>query len=268
MNKTLTIVFTVRIDSAQRLDNLRATMRYYQKVTACAPVIVLEADDTPKAKSMISQEFPQAKYIFVTDSNPIFHRTRYINEELKQVTTVNAAVIDADVVVPQPQLREANDLLLSNLDNVMVIPYDGRAVDHTPWRSDLFRRDSNADVLINYDGHQRLMFSHMSVGGAYVANVEKYRQNGWENENFNGWGCEDHERFHRLDILCHKPITLVGKIHHLHHPRGINSGNVVPDVIKATKREYCKVCAMMPDELRAYVSSWPWCRAHQPDRQP
>lgn len=258
MNKTLTLIFTVRIDSKERLQNLRSTLAYYHQVTNGSHMIVLEADTEPKLDTIMAEEFPEADYIFVKDGNRVFHRTRYINAELRRVSTPNAAVIDADVVVPAPQLELANRILLTDPQCAMVIPYDGRAIDHTPWRSDLFRKTRDAESLTMCDGFQHLMFGHMSVGGAYLANVERYHRLGWENENFNGWGCEDHERFHRLDILGHKPRVISGKIHHLNHPRGINSGNVIESVVLATKREYCRVCAMNPEQLRAYVDSWTW----------
>ena len=104
------------------------------------------------------------------------------------------------------------------------------------------------------------MFGYISVGGAYLCNIERYKLYGWENEYFIGWGPEDYERFMRLDIFGKKPLQIKGVIHHLNHPRGGNSGNFFKHVILETKREYCKICAMMPDELRQYVDTWPWIK--------
>lgn len=254
----VTLVFTVRIDSRERLENLRSTLCFYRSAVG-APMMVLEADSISRLRDVMADEFPEVDYIFVADENPVFHRTRYINDQLRRATTRCAAVIDADVVVPPVQLSESLEALLSGR-YVMVIPYDGRAVDHTPWRSDLFRQTRRLESLTSCDGYQQLMFGFVSVGGAFVVDIQSYRRLGWENEHFCGWGCEDHERLHRLDILGHRPLIVEGKIHHLNHPRGINSGNVLDKVVIATKREYCRICSMTPDELRREVDTWPWVR--------
>lgn len=255
----LSIVFTVRVDSQDRLNNILATVAYYDKYTDC-PLILLEADVEPKLESILAKRFPALTYIFVRDENPIFHRTHYINEEFRIVPTLNAAVIDSDVIVPIAQLIEA-DRVLTNTDNVMVYPYDGRFVGHDAYFSDIFRQTVDPAVFETVDGNQYLMFGFISVGGAFLVNVERYKLCGWENEYFPGWGPEDFEREHRLDILGHKPTRVVGKIHHLSHPRGVNSSNSHGPLILSTKREYCKVCSMMPDELRRYVASWAWMRS-------
>lgn len=254
----LTLIFTVRIDSPERMDNLRSTLSFYRAVVGSS-MMVLEGDSVSRLSDIMTEEFPDVDYIFVADDNPVFHRTRYINDQLRRTVTRCAAVIDADVVVPPAQLSEALAAVLSGA-HVMAIPYDGRAVDHGRWRSDMFRRTSRLESLTACNGNQPLMFGFISVGGAFVVDVTAYRRLGWENERFCGWGCEDHERFHRLDILGHKPLVVDGMIHHLNHPRGINSGNVLDSVVLATKREYCRICAMTPDELRREVKTWPWVR--------
>lgn len=253
----LTIVFTCRIESAERLDNALAAIGYYQRYTD-APILVLEADRKTCLRDILLKEFPDVNYIFIEDSNEIFHRTHYINEEFRKVMTQNAAVIDVDIIVPPQQLEKANNMLLANEENVMVIPYDGRAVCQDACRTEQFCKSLDLRVFTEMPGCQRLMFGYISVGGAYLVNIERYRRCGWENEHFIGWGPEDSERFTRLDILEHKPLQLPGVIYHLEHPRGINSGDQIEEVTLATKREYSKVCSMMPSELCAYIKKWPW----------
>lgn len=102
------------------------------------------------------------------------------------------------------------------------------------------------------------MFGFISVGGAFLVNVELYRVCGWENEHFPGWGPEDFEREHRLDILGHKPSRVRGKIYHLSHPRGINSSNNSYNLLYTVKKEYCKVCSMLKPELLNYIHTWEW----------
>lgn len=252
----LTIVMTCRIDSKSRMNNFKATFEYY-RLYSNACIIVLEADDCPKLSFLNEINDNRVQYIFVRDYNPIFHRTHYINVELATLKTSNAACIDVDVIVPIEQLSQAN-ALLTETDEVMVLPYDGRFVAEDDARSDLFRQTKAIESLTTLSGYVQLLFGYISVGGAFLCNVERYRKYGWENEYFIGWGPEDYERFMRLDILGKKPKQIEGVIYHLNHPRGNNSGNFVEHVVLTTKREYCKVCSMTTTELRNYIDTWPW----------
>ena len=96
------------------------------------------------------------------------------------------------------------------------------------------------------------------MGGAYLVDVLRYRKYGWENEYFLGWGPEDAERYTRLEILGQKPCRVDGHLYHLFHPRGVNSGMSDKVLAKSTKKEYCKVCSLSPEELKKYIKSWKW----------
>lgn len=140
----------------------------------------------------------------------------------------------------------------------MVLPYDGRFIAVDDYYSDLFRQSLDISTLTTIQGNQTLMFGFISVGGIYVVDVAKYKECGWENENFLGWGPEDFEREHRLDILGHRPKRVSGVIYHLNHPRGVNSTNAIEDLAYSTKKEYCHVCSMLRPELISYIETWIW----------
>lgn len=253
--RDLTIIISVRIDSKERLNNICTTLKYYQKYTS-VPIIVVEADTESHLRNVMGREFPNIEYVFIEDDKSIFHRTHYMNEGFRRVKTRNAANIDADIIVPMPQLIEANRIL-SHEDTIMVIPYDGRCVDLSEDLSNRFCEKIDTNLLLTCH-NERFMFGHWSVGGAYLVHVKQYQKMGWENENFLGWGPEDIERVHRLDILGFKPLKTEGMIYHLYHPRGINSSDQDLKTAYSTKREYCKVCSMLPDELKEYISTWKW----------
>lgn len=258
MLSNLTLIFTIRIDSESRLSNIRSVLRYYSTNLPSVEIIVLEADAAPILSNMMKAEFPDVHYIFQKDENPVFHRTHFINIELKKTQTANAAIVDADVIIPISQLIRGDELLTANDEVVMVYPYDGRFVGLNQYTSDVFRRTPTIEALLSALGSINLLYGYCSVGGAFIVEVAKYLTLGAENEYFVGWGPEDFEREHRLDILGHKPLRIAGVIYHLEHSRGINSGNAKQEVAFATKREYCNVCSMLKDELIKYVESWPW----------
>lgn len=249
-------MMSTRIDSPNRLANVRASLGYYSKYTD-AHLMIIESDKESHLGSIIHNEFPEVEYIFVEDRNIMLHRTHLMNEEFRRIRTRNAANIDVDIIVPIGQLKFANDAVLSG-QYVMAMPYDGRVVLSPKEFADIFRDTLEIESLSEIDAYQQLMFGFSSLGGTYVVDIERYRKLGWENEHFLCWGPEDMERFHRLDILGHRPLQVAGKCFHLPHSRGINSGDTIPEMILSTKKEYYRVLSMTPTKLRQYVGSWEW----------
>lgn len=252
----LTIIMSTRIDSPDRLANVRASLGYYRRHTD-AHMMIIESDCESHLCDIMQTEFPDVEYIFIEDHNPMLHRTHLMNEEFRRVQSRNAANIDVDIIVPIDQLAAANKAVLSG-KYVMAMPYDGRVVLSPAVFADIFRETLELGSLTEIDAYQHLMFGFASLGGAYVVDVNRYRLFGWENEYFLCWGPEDMERFHRLDILGHRPLQVTGKCYHLPHCRGINSGDTVPELILSTKQEYHRVLSMRTDELMADIAKWEW----------
>lgn len=251
----LTIIMSIRIDSAERLKNLLASVKYYLTYTD-AEIIIVESDTESKCVKMISElGLNRIKHIFLFDTSPILHRTKYMNYGFKSVRTTYAANIDSDIIVPIEQLLKAF-YLISHSDYVMVIPYEGKCVMITEEETNILR-DSLTVANLNIRS-KTLMFGKWSVGGAYLVNVTRYKNLGLENENISAWGPEDAERVARVSILEHGPVFMPGVIYHLYHPRGLNSYYPTQELALTSKREYCKVCSMMPEELREYVKTWVW----------
>lgn len=254
----LTIMMSTRIDSPDRLANVKATLGYYRKYTD-AHLMIIESDSDSCLCGIMQTEFPEVEYIFVEDHNPMLHRTHLMNEEFRRIKTRNAANIDVDIIVPVEQLIAANDAVLSG-QYVMVIPYDGRVVLSPKEFADIFREMLDIRALTEVDAYQQLMLGFASLGGAYVVDVVRYRELGWENEHFLCWGPEDMERFHRLDILGYRPLQIEGKCYHLPHSRGINSGDTVPAMVLSTKKEYHNILSMGQIELIQYIQTWNWSK--------
>lgn len=252
----LTFCIPVRIDSEHRLQNLLTVLTFYSRHIR-ASYIVLEADKKRQIKELPKIE--KLHYEFVMDMNPVFHRTRYINQMLREATTPLAAIWDTDAIAPMPQLYKAYNRLLTG-ESIMVYPYDGRF-----WRLDcfytmLFKRNLQIKLLEHKDTPRIPMAGFYSVGGAFLVNIQSYKHCGWENEHFAGWGPEDVERYHRMEILGECPERVTGSLYHLFHTRGINSGDFDQNLSIRTRQEYVRVCSMMPDELRTYIATWSWIK--------
>lgn len=256
MNEHLTFILPVRIDSEYRRNNLKAVLNFYGKNPGFR-FLIIEAD----SKARLSQDDYNCRnvtYHFAYDDNPIFHRTKYINQMLRIVKTELAAIWDVDVVCSESQIIETAGLLLSN-GQTMGYPFDGKLWCINAPFSELFRKRLDLSILTDFPQNKYLMCGYYSVGGAFLVNVSLYKNVGWENENFLGWGPEDAERYKRVEILTgSKPFRVNGDLYHLFHPRGINSGPFNENLAYSTKKEYCNVCSMTKDELLKYVKSWNW----------
>ena len=252
----LTFCIPIRVDSNYRLQNLITLLAFYSHHIR-AHYIVLEADCIQRIKSL--PRIDGLHYKFVVDTNPIFHRTYYINQMLKETTTSIAAIWDTDAIAPIHQLKQAYELLLEN-KITMVYPYDGRFWSINHFYSAIFRRKKQIKLFDSDSMPRILLGGYNSVGGAFLVNIQAYKRCGWENEHFLGWGPEDVERYHRLEILGEPPHRIKGSLYHLYHTRGINSGDFNQQLAISTKKEYIHVCSMYPDELRAYVDTWEWTR--------
>lgn len=256
LSDIITFILPVRIDSEYRLNNLRAVLNFYRE-NPNFHFLIIEADSESRLLAA-DYDYENVEYHFVNDDNTIFHRTKYINQMLRIVKTELAAIWDVDVVCPESQIIEAAWLLLSN-GQTMGYPFDGKLWCINASFSELFRKKLDLSILTDFPQNKYLMCGYYSVGGAFLVNVTLYKNVGWENENFLGWGPEDAERYKRVEILTGtKPFRVDGDLYHLFHPRGINSGSFNEDLAYSTKKEYCKVCSMTQDELHKYVESWNW----------
>lgn len=250
----LTFCIPVRIDSTYRLQNLTSILSFYSRHIR-TNYLILEADNKRHIKSLPPIE--GLHYMFVSDTNPIFHRTHYINQMLRTATTPFAAIWDTDAISPINQLQQAYDYLLKH-ESVMVYPYDGCFWQINYAYTKLFHEKKQIEIFQSNYMPRIYMAGYHSVGGAFLVNIEAYWACGGENEHFAGWGPEDVERYHRLEILGKRPIRIAGPLYHLYHTRGINSGDFEQNLAMGTKREYIRICAMMPNELRSYIQTWAW----------
>lgn len=256
MNDNITFLLPVRIDSEYRYKNLKTILDYYGNNPKFS-FIIMEADNQPRL-SPVDCISKSIRYFFIHDTNPIFHRTKYINDMLRMTETEIAAVWDVDVICDEKQILAAGELAcLGKLP--IVYPYDGRLWCVNTAFSELFRNRLDLSILSDFPQNRYLLSGYYSVGGGFLVNVEAYRRFGWENENFVGWGPEDIERYKRIEIITDiTPPRVWGEMYHLFHTRGVNSGTFDEDLAYSTKKEFCRVCAMTKDELIAYVKDWSW----------
>lgn len=112
--RDLTVLIPVRVDSLVRLENVLAVIRYLYRYFD-VNLMVLEADRYDKGilRSLLPQD---VAYIFVPDTDPVFYRTKYINQMAMNATSDYLAVWDADVIfLPLRFMRPLCLCVLANM---------------------------------------------------------------------------------------------------------------------------------------------------------
>ena len=212
-------LLVARFDSIQRLENAIVVSEYLCE-NFDTNVYLWEFDSYNNGFYSLLK--PNAvTYSFITDDDPVFHRTRHINQLIGQIKEKFISIWDIDVIAPPNQVYKSVELLRNGID--FVYPYNHLFLDTSNVLRNEFVRSRSIEILESYKAFMNELYPPNPVGGAFFANKDSYNTCGKENELFYGWGIEDGERISRW--LRHKMNIkrIEGPLFHLSHPRGINS---------------------------------------------
>jgi len=215
-----TFLFLVRLDTIDRLENILAITNFFI-MSIQTNIVVLEC--APFNNGILEKHLDKnIMYSFQEDQDPILHRTKFLNQMTRTVKTPYIAVWDTDVLVQVSQIGKAVELL-RNGEADFVYPYEEQFLDTSPILRKLFLQEGKIEILAQNLKKMKAMYSSIPLGGAFIANLNAYKEAGLENEDFYGWGMEDGERFYRRGNLGYKIKRVPGPLFHLSHGRGINS---------------------------------------------
>lgn len=251
-NDRLSFVIPIRVDSVERERNLDVVVELLSAMEG-ADISILEGDKKPLYK--LKKEYKNVRYRFITDDDPVFYRTKYLNLLLRDAKGAIVGVWDTDVIISREQILDAAKAIKSGRA-VMSFPYDGRFCALSPKNSDQFVQDRSFERLDELVKTQHMVHGPHSVGGAFLVNRKLYLQSGGENEHFYGWGPEDAERAKRMEILGLPVYRAKGPLFHLFHPRNENSRYGSEDIELKNRQEFLNVCSMTQKELSEYIQTW------------
>ena len=218
-----TFIIPVRLDTVVRLENLILCVDHLLERLQTR-IVVLEA--APYNNGIIQNLLKdRVTYRFVEDKDPVFHRTKYLNQMTMNIKTDFTGIWDTDVIIDHEQILDALQQLRQNLCDI-AYPYNGDFYD----TSDLFRNHylvhRDLEFLKANRGKMQLLYMVEGVigaiGGAIFVRTDKYRLSGMENESFYGWGLEDGERHYRWLSFDFKIYRSKGSLFHLTHTRDSN----------------------------------------------
>lgn len=249
----VTFVIPLKVDSIDRLENLLFTTNYLLHYFD-AKIIVCEIDERNKkiAQNLLR---PEIMYVFHYDPDPIFYRTRYINQIIKDVTTPIVAIWDADVIVSKEQIINSVELL-RNGKAEFVYPYKNVMYNVPSIVKNIYAKTYDFEVLNKFSSGFHKLYWPNALGGGFFANLSKYVEAGMENENYYGWGLEDGERYHRWKRLDYKVEQIDGVLFHFDHSRGVNSVFHTDEQAHIKRKEQFRIRNIPQSQLRKEVDEW------------
>ena len=163
---------------------------------------------------------------------------------------------DADIIVEYWQIEEAVRRVVEG-DSVLCLPYNGVVKALSSKASQEYARCGRTVLWTRHPKEAIRLMGRPSTGGAVLMNRIIYLSCGGENKNFYGWGPEDAERVHRVEILGYSVSWVSGgPLFHLYHPRSYNSWYISEEQGVKNRNEFVRVCNMSRQELEEYILSW------------
>jgi hypothetical protein len=237
----LDIIFSVKIDSVDRLNNLDNVIGFLQRHVNC-DITIVEQDTNPVLKYRYN-----CKYIF-HEVDEFFNKFKGLNIGVKNSPSKVIAHYDADVVMNPKQLLGAYKLINSGRYEV-VYPYDGRFYDVPK------KYHNNIDTLNDIDVKEFTLFNNNCVGGVVMFDKQTFIECGGGNEKFIGLGYDDNEIYVRFEKLGKNPVKVEGPLFHLNHTRGETAYNNNPH-LNVNVNEFQRINNMTPKELKNEIKNW------------
>lgn len=230
----VTFIIPVRLDSVDRLENILAITQYLcSNFETNIWVSEYASYNNCILKKLLHKKI---QYTFTEDQDPVLYRTRFLNQMIRVIDKEFVAVWDTDVIIQKNQILKAVELLRSGSAD-FVYPYENLFFDTSPIMRKLYLQKRRIEILELNATKMKALYQPNPVGGAFIANMNSYKAAGLENENFYGWGPEDHERFHRWENKGFKIKRVQGPLFHLSHTRGVNSTYRNTDQLRLNRKE-------------------------------
>ncbi len=260
----LSIVFSIKIDSADRLENLRLNLAYIGVFFQNCEVIIVEQDQKSQIAELVSNR-PGVQHYFIP-SGDAHYKTRNLNHATNLATRSLVMMCDCDVICPPEALARALQRLRE--DAAFVSPHNGLLVNIS---KQFIRQAKSVSELVaglvyfpknfNLD-LERFDYTHMaplygcstynSTGGCILYRKKDFYLIGGWNTNFFSYGFEDMEFVHRLQKLGYRLEMLDdNNLYHFDHER--KSDSVYNNFFRSNEAEWENVVAMDEAQLTQYA---------------
>jgi len=256
-----TFIMPLRIESQDRLRNIVLSLGYLLN-TFKTNVIIQEVDTDSKFQQYAAPELEKLipdlspiTLIFEKSDDPVFHRTRILNDMLLESQTDVVVNYDTDVIFPESSYLQAYDMIL-NQGYDLVYPYgqgnwQEKVHLYPQLIEDFIETGFNWKSLTHGTNNEN---STSDYGWAQFFNRKSYIEGGMENEEFISYGYEDNERVYRFETLGYKVGRVEDQIFHLEHARTFNSWFSNPH-IQNNKTLYERLKTLNKEKLEHYYKT-------------
>ena len=256
-----TFIMPLRIESNDRLRNVILSLGFL--LNNFKTNVIIEEVDTdskfqehaaPKLQEIVEDLSP-ITLMYEQSNDPIFHRTRILNDMLMESKTDVVVNYDCDVIFPVMSYLNAYQMILNDGYD-LVYPYgQGHYQQKVSVTQDLVNKFvSERFSESTFADHPDSEVSTSDYGWAQFFKRKSYIDGGLENENFISYGYEDNERPERFRKMGYKVGRVDGTIYHMEHARTMNSWFTNPH-IQNNKDLYEKLSGMNDEELMDYYNT-------------
>lgn len=222
----LTFLIPIKIETEDRLRNVISSVSYLLK-NVPSKILVKEVSNHPTFKFRALPEIEKhvdttnLKYFYDESKNPLFCKSKVLNDLIVESDTEVVANYDADCILPITSYQKAYDAIKSGQADV-VYPYGcGIYQWKTTYNEEIYNNFINSLDTSVLDKNKTLHNS--TIGWTQFIRREKYIESYMMNENFVSWGCEDDEFYYRMSVLGNRIARINDYVYHLEHSRTHNS---------------------------------------------
>ena len=224
--KDLTFIIPTRIETEDRLRNIISSVSYLLKhlpakviVKEVAPQSTFKFRAIPEIKKYA--DISNLTHIYEQTSEPLFCKSKVLNDLIVAADTKFVANYDADCILPLTSYHQAYALLAGDKADV-VYPY-GCGIYQWKAEYDMQVYQEFVSTLDYRILDKRKSLSNSTIGWTQFVNRQKYIDSYMMNENFISWGCEDDEFYFRMSTLGNRIARVEDYVYHLEHSRTENS---------------------------------------------
>jgi len=224
--KDLTFIIPTRIETEDRLRNIISSVSYLLRhlpakviVKEVAPQSTFKFRAIPEIKKYA--DISNLTHIYEQTSEPLFCKSKVLNDLIVAADTKFVANYDADCILPLTSYHQAYALLAGDKADV-VYPY-GCGIYQWKAEYDMQVYQEFISTLDYRILDKRKSLSNSTIGWTQFVNRQKYIDSYMMNENFVSWGCEDDEFYFRMSTLGNRIARVGDYVYHLEHSRTDNS---------------------------------------------
>ena len=224
--KDLTFIIPTRIETEDRLRNIISSVSYLLRhlpakviVKEVAPQSTFKFRAIPEIKKYA--DISNLTHIYEQTSEPLFCKSKVLNDLIVAADTKFVANYDADCILPLTSYHQAYALLAGDKADV-VYPY-GCGIYQWKAEYDMQVYQEFVSTLDYRILDKRKSLSNSTIGWTQFVNRQKYIDSYMMNENFISWGCEDDEFYFRMSTLGNRIARVDDYVYHLEHSRTDNS---------------------------------------------